>query len=191
MVMEGLDSSVAKEKIKWDIIGHSGDNRYIPLSLGENPPSNDKDRYKVLQQTASYPQFCFPGDYTIEATRECIRRLAAEEEADEQQDVGKEALVGVLRRHNHTADEQELHGKWQTVRYSSVGPAAHCGPPKDSTIACLYRLVPHAPSIPHTSQEVTGYDEAECNVEDIHDHVGVVCGRLELQYVEKDIADLG
>ena len=83
MVMEGLDSSVAKEKIKWDIIGHSGDNRYIPLSLGENPPSNDKDRYKVLQQTASYPQFCFPGDYTIEATRECIRRLAAEEEADE------------------------------------------------------------------------------------------------------------
>ena len=83
MVMEGLDSPIAKEKIKWDIIGHSGDSRYIPLCLSDNPPENDKERYRVLQQTASYPQFCFPGDYTIEATRESIRRLAAEEEADE------------------------------------------------------------------------------------------------------------
>ena len=83
MVMEGLDSPIAKEKIKWDMIGHSGDSRYIPLSLASNPPSNDKERYQILQQAASYPQFCFPGDYTIEATRESVRRLAADEEADE------------------------------------------------------------------------------------------------------------
>ena len=36
-----------------------------------------------MQQAASYPQFCFPGDHTIEATREAVRRLAADEEADE------------------------------------------------------------------------------------------------------------
>ena len=83
MVMEGLDSPIAKEKIRWDIVGHSGDSRYIPLVHADNPPGNDKERYQVLQQTASYPQFCFPGDYTIEATRESVRRLAADEEADE------------------------------------------------------------------------------------------------------------
>ena len=69
MVMEGLDSKIAKEKIKWDIVGHSGDSRYIPLSVADNPPSNDKERLKVLQEAASYPQFCFPGDFTIEGMR--------------------------------------------------------------------------------------------------------------------------
>ena len=71
MVMEGLDSPIAKEKIKWDVIGHRGDS----------PPSNDKERLKVLQEAASYPQFCFPGDNTIEALRDCVKSLAAE--ADE------------------------------------------------------------------------------------------------------------
>ena len=83
MVMEGLDSPIAKEKIKWDVVGHSGDSRYIPLAHKDNPPSNDKERMKVLQETASYPQFCFPGDNTIEALRDCVKSLAAEEEADE------------------------------------------------------------------------------------------------------------
>ncbi|CAG5105530.1 Oidioi.mRNA.OKI2018_I69.chr1.g2207.t1.cds [Oikopleura dioica] len=83
MVMEGLDSEAARNKVKWDIVGHSGDHRYIPLSLVENMPKTDKERLKVLQECASHPQFCFPGDNTIEATREQIRRLAADEEADE------------------------------------------------------------------------------------------------------------
>ena len=83
MVMEGLDSKIAKEKIKWDIVGHSGDSRYIPLSHVNNPPSNDKERLKVLQEAASYPQFCFPGDFTIEATRDCVRQLASDTDADE------------------------------------------------------------------------------------------------------------
>jgi len=83
MVMEGLDSEAARNKVKWDIVGHSGDHRYIPLSLVENMPRTDKERLKVLQECASHPQFCFPGDNTIEATREQIRRLAADDEADE------------------------------------------------------------------------------------------------------------
>ena len=83
MVMEGLDSKIAKEKIKWDIIGHSGDSRYIPLSHADNPPKNDKERLKVLQEAASYPQFCFPGDFTIEATRDCVKQLASDTDADE------------------------------------------------------------------------------------------------------------
>lgn len=83
MVMEGLDSSAARLKVQWDIVGHSGDHRYIPLSIVENPPRTDKDRLKVLQECASHPQFCFPGDNTVEATRDQVRRLAADEEADE------------------------------------------------------------------------------------------------------------
>ena len=83
MVMEGLDSKIAKEKIKWDIVGHSGDSRYIPLSHADNPPKNDKERLKVLQEAASYPQFCFPGDFTIEATRDCVKQLAMDTDADE------------------------------------------------------------------------------------------------------------
>jgi len=83
MVMEGLDSEAARNKVKWDIVGHSGDHRYIPLSLVENMPRTDKERLKILQECASHPQFCFPGDNTIEATREQVRRLAADDEADE------------------------------------------------------------------------------------------------------------
>merc|ERR1711962_935942 len=44
---------------------------------------NDKERLKVLQEAASYPQFCFPGDFTIEATRDCVKQLAADTDADE------------------------------------------------------------------------------------------------------------
>ena len=37
----------------------------------------------MLSEAASYPQFCFPGDFTIEATRDCVRQLASDTDADE------------------------------------------------------------------------------------------------------------
>ena len=47
MVMEGLHQ--AEARVKYDIIGHSGENPEIVFSPRNNPPQNENDRLKILE----------------------------------------------------------------------------------------------------------------------------------------------
>uniref|UniRef100_A0A8C7V8W1 von Willebrand factor A domain-containing protein 8 n=1 Tax=Oncorhynchus mykiss TaxID=8022 RepID=A0A8C7V8W1_ONCMY len=80
MVMEALESY--EQKIKYDIVGHSGDGYDIELVRTDKVPKNNKQRLKVLKNMHAHSQFCMSGDYTLESTEAGIRELARED-ADE------------------------------------------------------------------------------------------------------------
>ncbi|XP_060072942.1 von Willebrand factor A domain-containing protein 8-like [Ylistrum balloti] len=80
MMMEALDGY--DEKIKYDILGHSGEDFKVQLVKPDKVPANNKERLVVLKTMHAHSQFCLSGDNTLEATRHAIKGLS-EEEADE------------------------------------------------------------------------------------------------------------
>ncbi|KAF8056895.1 AAA domain-containing protein, partial [Lyophyllum atratum] len=63
MLMETFERLSRKEKYVWD----SGDGPDIPLVLADKPPTELRDRWKVVEKMAMIPQYAFAGDYTVEA----------------------------------------------------------------------------------------------------------------------------
>ena len=82
MLMEGLEGY--GERIRYDIVGHSGEDRDIPFVAVGRPPTNDKERLKVLKEMHAHSQFCMSGDHTMSASVLAIQEagLAAEEYDD-------------------------------------------------------------------------------------------------------------
>jgi hypothetical protein len=83
MLMEGLDVPGCQERLKWDMVGHSGDEAVIPLVSAEKPPADESGRLKVLQRMLAHSQFCFSGDHTLEATQAAVQSLKEETDCDE------------------------------------------------------------------------------------------------------------
>ena len=74
MVMEALDGH--EQKFKYDIIGHSGEERAIPfVRAGKDEPKNEKERLEVLRLMHAHSQFCMSGDHTLAATATAITEL--------------------------------------------------------------------------------------------------------------------
>ena len=70
LVMESFDGM--KDKFDYSIVGHSGDSRCIDLvSFGE-PPTNAKDRMRILQTMIAHSQFCESGDNTLAAIKQAM-----------------------------------------------------------------------------------------------------------------------
>jgi hypothetical protein len=66
------------------MVGHSGDTPCAPFVEYGAPPSNEKERLKVVQRMAAHTQFCMSGDHTLEATRDAIEEVSTHlDEADE------------------------------------------------------------------------------------------------------------
>jgi hypothetical protein len=82
MVMEAF-ADVSKDKVVYDIVGHSGESDSISFVEGESPPANANERFKVLQEMHAHSQFCMSGDHTLEATQKAIGRLGERDDADE------------------------------------------------------------------------------------------------------------
>ena len=80
MMMEALEGY--EEKIKYDIIGHSGEDHNVSVVKETKIPANNKDRLVVLKTMHAHSQFCMSGDNTLQATKQAIETLG-EEEADE------------------------------------------------------------------------------------------------------------
>ncbi|KAG5728425.1 hypothetical protein E4T56_gene18957 [Termitomyces sp. T112] len=75
MLMETFDRLSRKEKYAWDIYGHSGDGPDIPLVLLDKPPTELRDRWKVVEKMYMIPQYAFAGDYTIEAIEKGVNEV--------------------------------------------------------------------------------------------------------------------
>ncbi|XP_063703631.1 von Willebrand factor A domain-containing protein 8 [Culicoides brevitarsis] len=86
MVMEAFDGF--EKKIKYDVVGHSGESYCVPFVDLKNPPDNDKLRLETIRMMHAHSQYCWSGDNTINATKHAIKELA-KEDCDE-------ALVVVL-----------------------------------------------------------------------------------------------
>ena len=73
-----------EHKYRYAMVGHSGDTPCAPLVEYGAPPTNEKERLKVVQRMAAHTQFCMSGDHTLEATRDAIAEAATHlGEADE------------------------------------------------------------------------------------------------------------
>lgn len=70
MVMEALQGF--ENKFVYDVLGHSGEESRINFITADKPPTNDKERFKVLQEMHAHSQFCMSGDNTLQATKEAI-----------------------------------------------------------------------------------------------------------------------
>merc|ERR1719430_364506 len=66
MVMEALEGY--SERIKYDIVGHSGEDNDVPFVSILKAPENDMERLKVLKEMMAHSQFCMSGDHTLSAS---------------------------------------------------------------------------------------------------------------------------
>ncbi|KAG6885080.1 hypothetical protein C0993_006041 [Termitomyces sp. T159_Od127] len=76
MLMETFEKLSKKEKYTWDIYGHSGEAPDIPLVLLDKPPTELRDRCKVVEKMYMIPQYAFAGDYTVEAIEKGVTEVA-------------------------------------------------------------------------------------------------------------------
>uniref|UniRef100_F1KQG7 VWFA domain-containing protein n=1 Tax=Ascaris suum TaxID=6253 RepID=F1KQG7_ASCSU len=80
LVMESLHGK--QSKIRYDIIGHSGESEEAPFVKVDRSPANENSRLKVLKKMVLHSQFCMSGDSTLESMKLSIREVA-KEDADE------------------------------------------------------------------------------------------------------------
>jgi len=74
MVMEALEGYT--DKVKYDIVGHSGEEAAIPFVLApQGPPQNEKERLEVLRTMHAHSQFCMSGDHTLPAAVTAINEV--------------------------------------------------------------------------------------------------------------------
>ncbi|TKR72344.1 hypothetical protein L596_019812 [Steinernema carpocapsae] len=81
LAMEALNNK--KEKIQYDLVGHSGDGPEYTFAYRDHPPKNEKERLDILKKMLAHSQYCNSGDYTLEALDQAIRVLAKETDVDE------------------------------------------------------------------------------------------------------------
>ncbi|XP_032888798.1 von Willebrand factor A domain-containing protein 8 [Amblyraja radiata] len=80
MVLEAFENY--EQKLKYDIVGHSGDGFNIELVRSEKIPKNNKERLQIIKTMHAHAQFCMSGDHTLEGTEHAIQEIVREE-ADE------------------------------------------------------------------------------------------------------------
>ncbi|KAG5885894.1 hypothetical protein JTB14_019153 [Gonioctena quinquepunctata] len=80
LVMEAFEGF--EDKIKYDIIGHSGDEYNLVFVPRDNPPKNNKDRLEIIRTMHAHSQYCWSGDHTLESTEWAVSTLS-EEDCDE------------------------------------------------------------------------------------------------------------
>lgn len=78
--MEALDGH--GDKIKYEIVGHSGEEIAVDFVTADRTPKNKKERLDVLKTMLAHSQFCVSGDYTLESTKLAVKQMASKE-ADE------------------------------------------------------------------------------------------------------------
>jgi len=76
MVMEALEGY--SDRIRYDIVGHSGEEPDIPFVRMSQEPKNARDRLQVLRNMHAHAQFCMSGDHTLAGTVQAINELAAD-----------------------------------------------------------------------------------------------------------------
>ncbi|KFB42502.1 AGAP000545-PA-like protein [Anopheles sinensis] len=77
MVMEAFDGF--ESKIRYDVVGHSGEAVAVPFVSENAPPRDAKRRLETLKMMHAHAQFCWSGDHTLAATERAVDELARED----------------------------------------------------------------------------------------------------------------
>jgi MoxR-like ATPase len=75
LVMESFDGF--ESRFDYSIVGHSGDSSCIRLVHFGQPPRNENERMRVLQEMLAHSQYCRSGDFTLEAMGKAIVDVAS------------------------------------------------------------------------------------------------------------------
>ena len=70
LVMESFDEM--KDKFDYSIVGHSGVSHCINFVPFGDPPSNAKERMRIIQMMIAHSQFCESGDNTLAAVKHAM-----------------------------------------------------------------------------------------------------------------------
>ncbi|KAJ3111696.1 hypothetical protein HDU96_005449 [Phlyctochytrium bullatum] len=73
LVMESLQG--LESKYVYDIVGHSGDSDCIEFVKANDPPKDEMERLKVLQNMEAHTQYCSNGDSTLPATKRAMKDI--------------------------------------------------------------------------------------------------------------------
>jgi hypothetical protein len=77
MVMEAFEGY--EHKIKYEILGHSGEGYDFSFMKSDDPPKNNKERLDILLALHAHSQFCISGDSTLEAAKSAIDKITKED----------------------------------------------------------------------------------------------------------------
>lgn len=77
MVMEAFDGF--ESRVRYDIVGHSGENECVRFVDQQHPPSDAKQRLETIKMMHAHSQFCWSGDNTVNAIKHAIDSLAKED----------------------------------------------------------------------------------------------------------------
>ena len=84
-VPSGGDAGASSSSLEYAITGHSGDSPDITfLDWEDDKPSNEAERYQVLEQMVAHSQFCLSGDHTCAALDLAIQQAAAAKDEREE-----------------------------------------------------------------------------------------------------------
>nr|XP_018907546.1 PREDICTED: von Willebrand factor A domain-containing protein 8 [Bemisia tabaci] len=78
LVLEALAGH--EDRIKVDIVGHSGEDDDIVFFKEDNPPKNNKERLELLKTMHAHSQFCYSGDNTLQAIKNAVTSLAKDKD---------------------------------------------------------------------------------------------------------------
>ncbi|CAG9859748.1 unnamed protein product [Phyllotreta striolata] len=77
LVMEAFEN--LQQKIRYDIIGHSGEEYNLSFVKKDDPPKNNMERLNVIRLMHAHSQFCWSGDNTLESTKWAIDSIKTED----------------------------------------------------------------------------------------------------------------
>jgi MoxR-like ATPase len=89
LIMEAFDGM--ESRFHYSIVGHSGDSACIPLVNSGDPPSNEKQRMRVLQTMIAHSQYCQSGDNTLQAMEQAITFVSSQNSDDD----SKSLVIGI------------------------------------------------------------------------------------------------
>jgi von Willebrand factor A domain-containing protein 8 len=73
LIMESMPGF--EDKISWSLVGHSGDTPCVEFVRFDEPPTDRRQRFQVLQKMVAHTQYCMSGDHTLEAARHASKRV--------------------------------------------------------------------------------------------------------------------
>ena len=83
--MPSPGSGSSGSTVEYALTGHSGDRAEIPfLDFDQSKPSQEGERFAILESLAAHAQYAQSGDYTLKATELAIRRVVEGTEFEEQ-----------------------------------------------------------------------------------------------------------
>jgi von Willebrand factor A domain-containing protein 8 len=88
LVMESFEGM--EDRFDYSIVGHSGDSRCIDLVGFRDPPSNAKERMRILQKMVAHSQYCQTGDNTLGAITQAVSDMVHD---SSEQDGGGQSIV--------------------------------------------------------------------------------------------------